>query len=379
MTDTNDTLMHCLQELDTSGARAAEVFEHEGTRYLVVPQLAQDIAGQPAQMTLGNSDVEALVYRWDGGRFVEHTRLPVPGGEDAEFFRIGTRAFLATASLRTGSGPYSLDTHSTIFELVDGRFEVFQRVPTSAAKQWIHFEIGPRHFLALAQGVTHGDTPLAPGAESCIFEWDGERFTKHQTVRSGWGYNWAFFEVEGHKLLAYADHAVPSQLLRWNGETFEPFQEFDGKSGRAFRCFETAGATWLAFACLHEETVLHRWTNGRFEPYQVLSGPGGREFDWIPTPDGGRLVQVNFLHGTREAPIPRLQSTILRMHEGLMVPVAEFPTSGGTDATCFEAEGQRYMVVTNSLSGEVRFRTPSRVYRLDLEPAATAAEDKEPA
>lgn len=362
----DNTLMHCIQELDTSGARAAEVFEHDGTRYLVVPQLAEDIAGQPAQMTLGNSDVDALVYRWEGGQFVEHARLPVPGGEDAEFFRIGTRAFLATASLRTGSGPYALDTHSTIFELVDGRFEIFQRISTSAAKQWIHFEIGSRHFLALAQGVTHGDTPLAPGAESCIFEWDGERFAKRQTVRSGWGYNWAFFEVEGQKLLAYADHAVPSQLLRWNGDAFEPFQELDGKSGRAFCCFETEGVTWLAFACLHEETVLFRWTDGRFVPHQVLSGPGGREFEWIPTPDGGRLVQINFLHGTREAPIPRLQSTILRMQDGLMVPIGEFPTSGGTDATCFEAEGRRYLVVTNSLSGEVRFRTPSRVYRLDL-------------
>jgi hypothetical protein len=370
----SDITMHCIQELDTSGARAAEVFEHDGTRYLVVPQLAQDIAGQPAQMTLGNSDVDALVYRWDDGRFVEHTRLAVPGGEDAAFFRIGTRAFLATASLRTGSGPYALDTHSTIFELIDGRFDVFQRVPTSAAKQWAHFQIGGRHFLALAQGVTHGDTPLAPGAESCIFEWDGERFVKFQAVHSGWGYNWAFIEVGGQQLLAYADQAVPSHMLRWNGEAFEPFQTFEGKSGRAFCCFEAEGATWLVFACLHDNTVLLRWTDGRFVPHQVLSGPGGREFEWIATADGGRLVQVNFLHGTREAPIPQLQSVVYRMQDGQLVPVAEFPTSGGTDATCFEAEGRRYLVVTNSLSGEVRFRTPSRVYRLDL-----AADDKESA
>lgn len=358
--------MHCIQELDTSGARAAEVFEHEGTRYLVVPQLAQDVDGQPAQMTLGNSDVQALVYRWEGGRFVTHTRLDVPGGEDAEFFHIGTRAFLATASLRTGAGPYALDTHSTLFELVGGRFEVFQRFPTSAAKQWAHFQIGSRHFLALAQGASHGDTPPAPGTESCIFEWDGARFGPLQTVPSGWGYNWAFLEVGGHQLLAYADHTVASQLLRWNGALFEPFQQFEGKSGRAFCGFEAEGATWLAFACLHEDTVLYRWTDGRFVPHQVLSGPGGREFDWIPTPDGGRLVQINFLHGTREAPIPQLQSTVYRMQQGRLEPTHAFPTSGGTDASCFEDAGQRYLVVTNSLGADIRFRTPSRVYRLDF-------------
>ena len=66
--------MHCIQEARSppTGARAVETFVHEGERYLVMPQLAADIAGQPAQMTLGDSDIDALVYRWQDGRFVEH-------------------------------------------------------------------------------------------------------------------------------------------------------------------------------------------------------------------------------------------------------------------------------------------------------------------
>jgi hypothetical protein len=357
--------MHCIQELETSGARAVETFVHAGTRYLVVPQLARDVAGQPAQMTVGDSDTEALVYRWEGGRFILHTCLAVPGGEDAEFFRIGERAFLATASLRTGQGPYQLNTASTIFELVDGRFESFQQVAGFAAKQWTHFAIDGRHFLALAQGVTMpGETPAQP-ADSCIFEWDGARFVPFQTVHSGWGYNWAFFEVGGERLLAYADHAVPSQLLRWNGERFEAFQTLDGKTGRAFCFFETEGAAWLAFANLHHDTLLYRWEGGRFVVHQTLSGPGGREFVWMQTAQGGRLVQINFLHGTREAPIPELESVIYRMEEGRMVEELRFPTSGGTDACAFEADGRNHLVVANSLSGAIRFATPSRVYRLD--------------
>lgn len=362
--------LHCIQELDTSGARAVETFEHEGTRYLVVPQLAEDIPGQPAQMTLGNSNVEARVYRWQDGAFAEHARLPVPGGEDAEFFRIGERAFLATASLRTGAGPYSLDAHSAIFELAGGHFEVLQRVPTSAAKQWTHFTFDGRHFLALAQGVTHpGEAKPAHPAESTIFEWDGARFEPLQTVRSAWGYNWAFFTLDSEKLLAYADHAVPSQLLRWNGQTFEPFQELEGGSGRAFCFFRAGGEAWLAFARLHEDTVLLRWSAAerRFVPHQVLGGPGGREFEWIAAPDGsggGWLVQINFLHGTREAPVTQLVSVVHRFEGGRLVAEAEFPTSGGTDAASFEAGGQRYLLVANSLSAGVRFRTPSRLYRL---------------
>lgn len=357
--------MHCIQEIETSGARAMETFEHAGTRYLVVPQLARDAAGQPALMTLGASDADTLVYRWENGQFTPHASLPVPGGEDAEFFRIGGRAFVATASLRTGCDPYELNTESIIFEIMDGgRFVPFQKIPGFAAKQWTHFTIDGRHFLALAQNVAMPGEKAKQAADSCIYEWDGERFMLFQTVESAWGYNWAFFEVEGVRLLAYADHAAPSRLLRWNGKAFEPFQELDGKTGRAFCFFETEGQAWLAFANLHHDTVLYRWDGKRFVLHQTLSGPGGRELTWVMTAKGGRLVQINFLHGTREAPIPELDSVIYRMQDQRMVVDETFPTSGGTDAMAFEAGGAQYLAVSNSLSGAVRFATPSRIYLL---------------
>src|SRR5712671_3571531 len=85
-------LLEPVQRLETSGARAVEAFAHAGSRYLAIAQLARDIPGRPAQMNGGDSDVDAVIYRWHDGRFVEHQRLPVPGGEDVEFFRIGARA-----------------------------------------------------------------------------------------------------------------------------------------------------------------------------------------------------------------------------------------------------------------------------------------------
>ena len=139
--------MKHIQDLDTSGARAVETFVFQETRYLVVPQLALDVPGQPAQMTLGDSNTETLVYCWQNSQFVLHCKLDVPGGEDAEFFQIGERGFLATASLRSGAGPYDLNAESVIFEICAGVFSPFQRVPTFAAKQWKHFSFDGRHFL----------------------------------------------------------------------------------------------------------------------------------------------------------------------------------------------------------------------------------------
>ncbi|QNK69288.1 hypothetical protein H7F35_06170 [Variovorax sp. PAMC26660] len=365
MHDTRDTPMKSIQDLDTSGARAAETFVHGGTRYLVVPQLAVDVPGQPAMITVGDSDIDALVYCWQGEGFVPHARLPVPGGEDAEFFEIDGRAFLATASLKSGTGPYDLNVHSTIFELKDGAFTEFQRVPTFAAKQWKHFAIGERHFLALAQGVTmEGSQPRHP-SKSMLCEWNGERFVEFQQVESAWGYNFAFFRIDGQCFLAYADHVAPSRILRWNGERFEDFQLLDGKTGRAFQFFEAEGQAWLAFACLHDNTVLLRWDGNRFVAHQTLSGPGGREFVWHEDADGGELIQINFLLGSREAPITALTSVGYRFADGKLVPQREFPTFGGTDACVFDEGGQRYLVVANSLGADIRFRTPSKVYRLD--------------
>jgi hypothetical protein len=41
------------------------------------------------------------------------------------------------------------------------------------------------------------------------------------------------------------------------------------------------------------------------------------------------------------------------------------PTSGGTDAAAFMAEGQRYLLVSNALAEDVRFRVDSVLYRFD--------------
>lgn len=359
-------MLRVVQRLETTGARAVEPFCHGGEHYLAVPQLAADQAGQPAAITSGNSDVSLIVYRWAQGVFVEHQRLPVPGGEDAEFFAIGDRHFLATASLRAGSGPYQMRIQSTVYELRGQRFEPFQTFDTYAAKQWTHFVIGEQHFLALAQGVA------LPGKEgenrrSVIFRWDGERFVPLQEVSSAWGYNWLHIEVAGEHLLAYADHAEPSRLLRWNGRLFEEFQSLDGGSGRAFCAFRSAGEQWLAFANLHADTLLYRWDGTRFASHQTLSGPGGREFAWITgdtSDSAGRLAQVNFIHGTREAPQPSLRSFIHAWRGDRLEVVDSFATCGGTDASAFTIGGKRYLAISNSLSADVRFRADTLVYEI---------------
>ena len=212
-----------------------------------IPQLATDIPGQPAHLNAGDSDTELLLLRRTTDGYEPFQTLPVPGGEDAEFFRIDGRAFLATASIRRGHGPYEFAAESTLFSWTGSRFAPFQVFPGFAAKQWRHFTVAGRHFLALAQGVA------LPGTESVnrpsqIFQWDGELFQPFQEIPSQWAYNWHAFSSDGADFLAHADHVTPSRLYRWDGSRFVVHQELAGEHGRAFATFHADGADHLLVA-----------------------------------------------------------------------------------------------------------------------------------
>jgi hypothetical protein len=351
------------QRLATFGARAVHVFSLEGAVRLAIPQLALDVANAPAAMNGGDSNTMMPLYRWTAGNFVVDGELPVPGGEDATAFRIGAAEFLATASIRTGTGPYDLNCESTIFRRDRGRWESFQRIPTFAAKQWHFFSFDGRHFLALAQGVIHEGLIARHPARSCIYEWDGERFGEFQTLEGSWGYNWQYFEQDGGHFLAYADHVTPSILLRWNGAGFTPFQEFAARGGRAFKLFRADGQTYLAFANLPGESMLFRWQGAAFTPHQSLGGPGAREFAVVQTHGGLYLIQANFIHGTPAAPKTDLMSYVYRWQDEKLEKVEEFATFGATDAAAFAVDGQVYVAVSNSLTRDIRFGEDSIIYR----------------
>ncbi len=354
------------QRLPTSGARTALPVRLDGDLLLYVPQLSEDLPDTPPHMNGGNSDVDMIVYRWTEGSFVEHERLPTPGGEDVLIFAIGGETYMGTASIRTGSGPYEMNAFASIYKRIAGAWTLHQTIPAFAAKQLYFFSFDGRHFLGLAQGVTLPHAKPTNPRESTIFEWDGTRFVLFQAMEGKWGYNWHFFERDGQRFLAYADHTSPSLVYRWEGTAFTPFQEFSPTSGRAFATFERNGELYLLHAAIDLETTLHRWDGAAFVQEQVLGGPSGREFALIPSEDALYLVRVCFILGTPQDPKTDLSSQIYRWDDGKFVLAGEFATNGATDANLFEADGQRYLVISNSLTPEPRFRQDAIVYRLNF-------------
>ncbi len=361
-----DVALTELQRVPTSGARAVEVFRVGGLDLVAIPQLARDVSGEVAGMNGGDSDTDLLLLRLVDGRYVPFSSLPGPGGEDAEFFTIGERAFLAVASVRTGAGPYRYTTSSWIFEWVDGAFTKFQAVPSHAAKQWRHWTVAGRHFLGLAQGLELAHI-AGPNRRSMIYEWDGERFAEFQAVPSRWAYNWHPFRVGGDFFVAHADHLDPSVLYRWDGREYVAHQTLRERTGRAFADFTRDGDHYLLVAGIEEPPALMRWTGERFAGVQELAGSGAREL--LVVEQEGRLfvIRINFITGTPAEPDPTLLSQIYEWRAGDLAVVAEFPTSGGTDVAVVPSDGASRdvrLVVSNSLSAALRFATDTVLYSL---------------
>jgi hypothetical protein len=368
-----------VQRIPTSGARAVEPVRVAGHDLLAIPQLARDVPGEPPGMNGGDSDTELLLLSRTGDRFELWGTLPAPGGEDAEFFTIGDRAFLAVASIRTGAGPYDYETTSRIFEWRDDGFAPFQDVPAFAAKQWKHWQIGGRHFLGLAQGIVFPPGPAGQGRagqghaghehtvsrDSVVFEWNGESFAEFQRIPSRWAYNWHAFQAGGEFFVAHAEHAGPSVLYRWDGARLQPHQRLAGESGRAFATFDDGRETYLVVASIAAPTRLLRLADGQFTQTQVLDGLGAREL--AVTRCGGRtlVIRVNFILGTPADPQPALDSQVYEWDGGELHEVATFPTCGGTDVTVLDADaGTAELIVTNSLTPGLRFAAETVRYSL---------------
>ena len=362
-----------VQRIPTSGARAVAPVRVGDYDLLAIPQLAKDVPGEPPGMNGGDSDTELQLLRRTGDAgapFEPWATLPAPGGEDAEFFTIGDRAFLAVASIRTGAGPYEFETTSTIFEWRSGGFVPFQEVPTFAAKQWKHWQTGARHFLGLAQGVVfpagHGGRQPDENTESVVYEWTGASFTEFQRIPSRWAYNWHAFRAGGQFFVAHAEHAGPSVLYRWDGALLQPHQTLAEESGRAFASFnDDGGESYLVVACIAAPSRLLRWDGARFAEAQVLDGLGARELAIARCGSRTLLIRVNFILGTPADPEPALDSQVYEWDGGKLHEAATFPTCGGTDVAVLDGDSDTVeLVVTNSLTPELRFATESVRYEL---------------
>lgn len=201
-----------------------------------------------------------------------------------------------------------------------------------------------------------------------MYEWDGSSFAEYQRIPSRWAYNWHPFAVGDAFFVAHADHAGASMLYRWDGERLQPHQELAAEGGRAFATFDCDAATYLVVACIFAPTRVMRWDRDQFRVVQTLDGLGGRELTVVRRGDSILVVRINFILGTPAEPRPCLDSQIYEWDGRSLRVAAHFPTCGGTDvAVVGDEAGGIELVVSNSLTPELRFAADTVRYSLSLE------------
>ncbi len=205
--------------------------------------------------------------------------------------------------------------------------------------------------------------------ESVVYEWDGSSFVEHQRIPSRWAYNWHAFCVGDTFFVAHAEHAGASVLYRWDGARLQPRQTLAAGAGRAFAAFDDGGTTYLVVACISAPTRVMRWDGERFEDIQALDGLGARELAVVRRHGSLLVVRINFILGTPAHPHPVLDSQIYEWDGGSLGVVAQFPTCGGTDVAVLgdDAAGSIELVVSNSLTPQLRFAAETVRYSLSLE------------
>lgn len=354
------------QQLQTSGARDVGLFEIQGETFLAIPQLAEDIAGDPPNMNGGNSEVDVLIYQWRNNEFHEYQRIPCHGNEHVNFHEINGRYFLAVACIRSGKQPdFKMDTSSMVFEWLDGKFVEFQSFATFAAKGCKFFTMDNKHYLAFSEGVKEPGNDEGDEYYTHIYCWNDNQFDEFQSLPAVWGYDISFFQIDERYFFAFGDNLSASTIYEWDGERFVLFQQVaEQGGGRQFCYFMMEGSHYIAFANLLDDSVLYKWDGKRFLESQVLEGSAGRNFHVLEKNNETYLFRTNFITGTREAPITEMDSTVYRWANGRFSSLLTYKTFGGTSADSFDSDGRTFLVVSNSLDKDTRFQTPSMVYEI---------------
>src|SRR3546814_11559252 len=123
--------------------------------------------------------------------------------EDALCFRSGGASDIAVASICTAGEPHDFNANSQIYREEKGEWVLDEEVPSFGAKQWHHFLIDGREFLALAQALLFPQaSPKVHGRSAVLARKDG-RWPEFQVLGGRRGYNWNDFQLVNPNSLCY--------------------------------------------------------------------------------------------------------------------------------------------------------------------------------
>eukprot|EP00076_Gallus_gallus_P013907 XP_015132562.1 thrombospondin-type laminin G domain and EAR repeat-containing protein isoform X3 [Gallus gallus] len=281
--------------------------------------------------------------------------------------------FAATANRHSPPG-------SAIYKWTDGKFVLYQNIPTYQAQSWKYFTIGKKIFLAVAN-FEQNDR----GQEfSVIYKWSHrkEKFVTYQRITTHSARDWEAFVIEGEAFLAVVNHRegnnhnIDSVIYRWNPSTglFETNQTIPTSGAYDWEFFAIGPYSFLAVANTFNGTStniyshIYIWLSGSFQLFQSILTFGAADWEVFHIGDRVFLAVANSHSYDSRIPAPSnfyaINSSIyeLNITAQMFVKFQDLLTYSALDWEFFSVGDDSFLVVANSFDG-FTFSINSIIYR----------------
>ncbi|XP_037686485.1 thrombospondin-type laminin G domain and EAR repeat-containing protein [Choloepus didactylus] len=269
---------------------------------------------------------------------------------------------------------------SAVYRWTDGKFLLYQNIPTHQAQSWRHFTIGRKVFLAVANFGANGE-----GQEfSVIYKWGrrSRRFAPYQRIATHGARDWEAFQVDGEHFLVVANHRegdnhnIGSVIYKWDPRTrlFEANQTIATAGAYDWEFFTAGPFAFLAVANAFDGTStrllshLYVRLRGSFRLFQSFPTFGAA--DWEVFRIGERLFLAVANSHSYDAEVQAqndsyvINSVIyeLNVTAQMFVKFQDIPTCSALDWEFFSVGEDSFLVVANSFDGNT-FSVNSIIYR----------------
>ena len=357
-------LVYSHQSIPTKGALDWESFVIDGNTYLAVANYFNGIT----------TNVDSVIYKWDGNTFIEFQSITTNGAIDWESFIIGDDIYLAVANYY-GSGSTSHNVDSVIYKWDGSAFIEFQSIPTHGARDWASFTIDGTPYLALANeydGVSYN-------IDSKIFRWNGSQFVEFQSIPSYGARDWEQFTIDGNYFLALANNRsnatynVDSKIYFWTDNMFVETQSIRTNGANDWESFTIDGKRYLSVANAYNgstyniNSVIYAWEGFAFKEIQQIPTNGAVAWESFSVDGKTYLAVANWYNNTSY----NLYSKIYQWSGYSFIEKQSISTNGACDWESFPIDGQLYLAVANEYNGS-SYSINSEIFRMES-PIADAA------
>ena len=131
------------------------IIDANGTVYLAIANYKNPVKN-------GSPDTDSFIYRWNGTEFVHHQSIQTHSATGWDSLTVAGHVFIIVANSYTRSG-----AQSAVYKMVDNKFNLYQKLPTTGATCVHAFSHKAKQYLAVVYDYADHGIPK----DSQVYIW----------------------------------------------------------------------------------------------------------------------------------------------------------------------------------------------------------------